>query len=106
MASKRKRDTPEHDVICLLDDDSDDDGAAAARAGAGTGAAAPRGAPALQRRAPAPSFELLEQRGDLFCAGAGVSLVHCVARDLRLGKARVGRALPRACCAPNGATMR
>lgn len=71
MAAKRSRDEG-HDVIDLTGDDE------------GGGAAA--AAPVARRAAPPLRLGLEEVSGDLFTCAADVSLAHCVAEDLRLGK--------------------
>lgn len=92
MAAKRKAE----DVIVVSD--SEETGLDAS---AGTAADAQRRAPSLcppattgaNSEQPAASgggaFRLIEIRGDLFSVDETVSLAHCVARDLRLGKVRI-----------------
>ena len=72
----------------VIDGSSDDD--APPPTAAPPPAAVP---PVAAPPAGAPRFQLEERRGDLFSVGQSVSLAHCVARDLRLGKARRAAAL-------------
>lgn len=91
--SKRKAD---EEVVVISDDE--EQGAAGGvgaapeaqrrRQDTDEGASAPSGItrePAVSSAAP---FRLTERRGDLFSVEPSVSLAHCVARDLRLGKVR------------------
>ncbi len=68
MAQRRQQAAPEVVDLTVDDDEDEDDDAQ-------PGAAQPAAPPLLE-----------ELRGDLFSVDARVSLAHCVARDLRLGK--------------------